>query len=114
MNNQTSNKQKHLGKKISQILSDTKEEISIMSTAKERDIDNFKKILLKDKDYNKLIGCTKKKVVVQLGLVYNDIHSNRWMYHITNKVSLFQKNYLYIYFYKNKVNQIKLRRFKLS
>jgi hypothetical protein len=30
MNNQTSNKQKHLGKKISQILKDTKEEISIM------------------------------------------------------------------------------------
>ena len=114
MNNQTSNKQKHLGKKISQILKDTKEEISIMSTAKERDLDNLKIFSLKDENYEKLIGCTKKEIIVQLGLVYNDIHSNRWMYHITNKVSLFQKNYLYIYFYKNKVIQIKLRRFKLS
>ena len=114
MNNQTSNKQKHLGKKISQILKDTQDENLITSTAKERSIDNLKEFSLKKKNYNKLIDCTKKEVINNLGLEYNDIHSNRWMYHITNKVSLFQKNYLYIYFYKNKVIQTKLRRFKLS
>ena len=114
MNNQTLNKQKNLGKKISQILKDTQEENLITSTAKERNIDNLKEFSLKKKNYNKLIDCTKKEVINNLGLEYNDIHSNRWMYHITNKVSLFQKNYLYIYFYKNKVIQTKLRRFKLS
>ena len=114
MNNQTSNKQKHLGKKISQILKDTQDENLITSTAKERSIENLKEFSLKKKNYNKLIDCTKKEVINNLGLEYNDIHSNRWMYHITNKVSLFQKNYLYIYFYKKKVIQTKLRRFKLS
>ena len=114
MNNQTLNKQKNLGKKISQILKDTQEENLITSTAKERNIDNLKEFSLKEKNYNKLIDCTKKEVINNLGLEYNDIHSNRWMYHITNKVSLFQKNYLYINFYKNKLIQTKLRRFKLS
>ena len=114
MNNQTLNKQKNLGKKISQILKETQEEISIISTVKERSINNLKTFSLKDENYNKLINCTKKEVINNLGLEYNDIHSNRWMYHITDKISLFQKNYLYIYFYKNKVIQTKLRRFKLS
>ena len=114
MNNQTSNKKKSLAKKIPQILKETEEDSSILSPTKERDLDHFKAASLKDKNYEKLIGYTKKEVIVNLGLEYNDIHSNRWMYHITNRVSLFKKNYLYIYFYKNKVIQIKLRRLKLS
>ena len=47
MNNQTLNKQKNLGKKISQILKDTQDENLITSTAKERSIDNLKEFSLK-------------------------------------------------------------------
>ena len=42
MKNQTSNKQKSLGKKIPQILKDTEEDISIESLYKERNLDNLK------------------------------------------------------------------------
>ena len=114
MNNQTSKKRKSLAKKIPQILKETEEDISISSTSKERNLEHFRAVSLKNKNYEKLIGYTKKEVIISLGLEYNDIHSNRWMYHITNKVSLFKKNYLYLFFFKNKVIEIKLRRFKLS
>ncbi|AOR27211.1 chromosome partitioning protein ParA [Formosa sp. Hel1_33_131] len=114
MKNQTSSKQKSLGKKIPQILKDTEETILLDPSVKERNLENYKTFSLKDKNFDKLIGCTKKEVIVQLGLVYNDLHSDIWMYHITDKVSLIKKNYLYIYFDKNKVNLIKLRRFKYS
>lgn len=111
---QTSNNQKKLGKKLPQILEETEEEISIMATTKERNLDTLKVFSLKDKNFDKLIGCTKNEVIVQLGLEYNDIHTDKWMYHITYRVSMFKKNYLYIFFNKNKVNQVKLRRFKFS
>ena len=114
MKNQTSNTQKFLGKKLPQILKETEEEISIISSAERRNLDPFKTFSLKDKNYDKLIGYTKKEIIAQLGQEYNDIHSDRWMYHLTNKISLIKKNYLYIYFDKNKVNFIKLRRFKFS
>ena len=114
MNNQTSKKRKSLGKKMPQILEEVEDNISIISTTKERDLSHFRAISIKDENYDKLIGYTKKEVIINLGLEYNDIHSNRWMYYLTDKVSLFKKNYLYLFFFKNKVIQIKLRRFKLS
>ena len=114
MKNQTSSKQKSLGKKIPQILKDTEETILLDPSVKERDLENYKTFSLKDKNFDKLIGCTKKEVIVQLGLVYNDLYSDIWMYHIKDKVSLIKKNFLYVYFDKNKVNLIKLRRFKFS
>ena len=114
MKNQTLTKQKSLGKKIPQILKETEETILLDPTVKERNLNNFKTFSLKDKNFDKLNGCTRKEIIEHLGLVYNDIHSDVWMYHISNKVSLIKKNYLYIYFDKNKVHHIKLRRFKLS
>ncbi len=114
MKNQTSSKQKSLGKKIPQILKDTEETILQSPNIEERNLDNFKTFSLKDKNFDKLIGYTKEEIIAQLGLVYNDLYSDIWMYHITDKVSLIKKNYLYLYFDKNKVNLIKLRRFKYS
>ena len=114
MKNQTLTKQKSLGKKMPQILKDTEERLALEQTAHERNLDDYKTFSLKDKNFEKLIGWTRNEVIDQLGLVYNDIHSDVWMYHINDKVSLFKKNYLYLYFVKNKVNQIKSRRFKFS
>ena len=114
MKNLIPTKQKSLGKKIPQILKETEETILLDPTVKERDLDNFKTFSINNKNFDKLKGCTKKEVIEHLGMVYNDIHSDVWMYHITDKVSLIKKNYLYIYFDKNKVSHIKLRRFKFS
>lgn len=114
MKNQIQTKQKSLGKKISKILKETEENILLDPTVKERNLDNFKTFSIKNKNFDKLIGCTKKEVIEHLGLLYNDIHSDVWMYHITDKVSWIKKNYIYIYFDKNKVSYIKLRRFKFS
>lgn len=97
-----------------QILKDTEERLALDQTTHERNLDDYKTFSLKDKNFEKLIGWTRNEVIDQLGLVYNDIHSDVWMYHINDKVSLFKKNYLYLYFVKNKVNQIKSRRFKFS
>ena len=114
MKNQTLIKQRSLGKKIPQIMKETEETILLDPSVKERDLDNFKSFSLKDKNFEKLIGCTKNEVVAYIGLVYNDLHSDVWMYHITDKVSLIKKNYLYVYFDKKIVSHIKLRRFKFS
>ena len=114
MKNKTSKKQKSLGKKIPQIMKETEETILLDPAVKERNLENFKTFSMKDRNFNKLIGCSKKEVIALLGLVYNDLHTDAWMYHITDKVSLIRKNYLYVYFDKNKVNLIKLRRFKFS
>ena len=65
------------------------------------------------KEYFLSIG-SKNKVISQLGLVYNDLHSDVWMYRISYKTRLFRKNFLYIYFNKNKVDHFELRRFKFS
>jgi len=74
----------------------------------------FKPFSFKDKNFKKLLGNTKDEVISQLGLVYNDLHSDVWMYRISEKISLFKKKYLYLYFDKNKVKHIQLRRFKYS
>ena len=101
-----------LGKKIPQILQDTNEEISFLDTQKERNLEHYKTFTLDHKNFKKLLGCTKKEVIALLGLVYNDIHSNIWMYRISEKTSMFRKNFLYIYFEKNTVKHIQLKRFK--
>jgi len=101
-----------LGKKIPQILQDTNEEISFLDPQKERNLEYYKPFKLDNKNFKKLIGCTKKEVIVLLGLVYNDIQSNIWMYRISEKTSMFRKNFLYIYFEKNTVKHIQLKRFK--
>ena len=55
---------------------------------------------------------TKKEVIDTIGLLYNDIHADVWMYRISYQASLFRKNYLYLYFINNRVLGIELKRFK--
>jgi chromosome partitioning protein len=114
MKKQALKKETSLGKNIPQIMKETEETILLDPCIKDRNLENFKVFSQKDKNFDKLYGCTKKEVIDTLGLVYNDIHSDLWMYRIRYKRNLFRKNYLYLYFDKNKVNLIKLRRFKLS
>ena len=114
MKNQSLDKQTSLGKKMFQIMKETEETILLDPCIEDRNLDHFKVFSLGDENFDKLYGCTKKEVIDTLGLVYNDIHSDVWMYRIRWKRNLFRKNYLYLNFDKNKVNLIKLRRFKLS
>ena len=114
MKNQALNKKTSLGKNISQIMKETEKTILLDPCIEDRNLDNFKAFSLKNKNYDSLYGCTKKEVSEMLGLVYNDIYSDLWMYRISNKTSMFKKKYLYLYFDENKVNLIKLKRFKFS
>ncbi|MBN97257.1 MAG: hypothetical protein CMC56_05040 [Flavobacteriaceae bacterium] len=69
----------------------------------------------KDKlNYEYLKGKTKEETIELLGLCYNDIHTDVWMYRISYQVSFFRKNYLYLYFAKNRIHGIELKRFRTS
>jgi len=114
MKNQPLDKRNTLGKELHQILKDTNENVAFAPTNKERNLDDYKPFSFKDKNFSKLSGSTKNEIIAQFGLVYNDLHSDMWMYRVSDKISLFKKNYLYLYFEKNKVKHIRLKRFKYS
>ena len=61
-------------------------------------------------NYQSLKLMNKKEVIDTIGLLYNDIHADVWMYRISYQASLFRKNYLY--FINNRVHGIELKRFK--
>ena len=63
-------------------------------------------------NYQSLKLMNKKEVIDTIGLLYNDIHADVWMYRISYQASLFRKNYLYLYFINNRVYGIELKRFK--
>ena len=63
-------------------------------------------------NYQSLKLMNKKEVIDTIGLLYNDIHADVWMYRISYQASLFRKNYLYLYFINNRVHGIELKRFK--
>ena len=56
----------------------------------------------------------KKEIIKSLGLVYNDIYSDTWMYRIHGRATVFRKNFPYLYFVDNHVESLELRRFKRS
>lgn len=58
---------------------------------------------------NDLVGMTKTEVMERLGLLYNDINCNVWMYHIRHRPSLLKVNYLYLIFAEKQVKQIALK-----
>ena len=69
----------------------------------------------KDKlNYEYLNGKTKEKTIELLGRCYNEIHTDEWMYRISYQASFFWKNYLYLYFAKNRIHGIELKRFRTS
>ena len=49
---------------------------------------------------------TKKEVIDTIGLLYNDIHADVWIYRISYQASLFRKNYVYLYFINNRLHGI--------
>lgn len=67
-----------------------------------------------DNKYTSLVGITKLDVKARMGLNYNDINSDVWMFRISPKFNFFDKNYLYIIFKNGKVAFHTLKRFKLN
>tara|TARA_B100001057_G_C22723771_1_gene900805 strand:+ start:862 stop:1101 length:240 start_codon:yes stop_codon:yes gene_type:complete len=63
-------------------------------------------------NYLSLKGKTKQEVINTIGLLFNDINADVWMYRISYQASLFRKNYLYLYFVNNRVHGIESKRFK--
>lgn len=68
---------------------------------------NLKNKTLQDicNNHNLILGLSKQDVKHKLGLSFNDINSNVWMYSLREIPRLFRPNYLYIIFKENKVEQ---------
>ena len=112
--NQTLMKTQFISKKLPEIINNNNEELVLSRKLKVRNLDAYKSYSINDINYDKLKGLNKKEVIRHIGLVYNDLHSDVWMYRITKKMNPLKKNYLYLYFNKNRVEQIKTKRFKFS
>jgi chromosome partitioning protein len=101
-----------LGKNIHQIMDDNNESVTLETPKRKNHLKHFEPFDIKKKNYNKLKGLTKEEVIKSLGLVYNDIHSDTWMYRVSDRATEFRKNFLYLSFVNNQVQNIELRRFK--
>jgi len=102
-----------LGKTIQQVL-ENNETIALEKSKHKKHLHHFEPFDIKKKNYNKLKGMHKKEIINSLGLVYNDIYSDIWMYRVPGRTTVFRKNYLYLYFVDNRVKTFELRRFKRS
>lgn len=71
-----------------------------------------RQLVFRRQEFHQLLGKSKQNIIDEIGLVYNDIHTNRWMYYLDDTISIFKKNFLYLYFKKNKVVYYKLKRYK--
>nr|WP_321411295.1 ParA family protein [uncultured Allomuricauda sp.] len=65
-------------------------------------------------EYDDLIGMSKHRVKEKLGLLYNDMNCDVWMYRITKELRLLKKNYLYLIFKDGKVIHYSLRRVRYN
>jgi len=65
-------------------------------------------------NYKSLIGLSKLEIKEKLGLFYNDINTNRWMYRLRNRFKITKKNYLYFYFSNDHLRHYTLKRFKIK
>ena len=106
------NTTKTLGKTIQQIMNDNKETNVVETSIRKNHLKHFEPFDVKKKNFNKLKNLTKEEVIKRLGLVYNDIHSNIWMYRDSERATVFRKNFLYLTFINNRVQSIELRRFR--
>lgn len=100
-----------LGKTIQQIL-DSNETITLEQPKRNSSLKHYEPIEKDKKEIKRLKGLSKNEVIKRLGLVYNDIHSDIWMYRLSDRTSVFRKNFLYIFFVDNRVENVELRRFK--
>ena len=98
-------------KKLPEIINDNNEDLIFTQKAKVRNLDAYRSY---STNYEKLKGLSKREVIYHMELMYNDLHSNIWMYRTTKKIKLLKKNYLYLYFDKNRVEKILTKRFKFS
>jgi chromosome partitioning protein len=112
--NQMLMKTNFMPKKLPEIINDNNEDLIFTHKAKVRNLDAYRSYSTNDKNYEKLKGLSKREVISHMGLMYNDLHSNIWMYRTTKKIKLLKKNYLYLYFDKNRVEKILTKRFKFS
>ena len=55
---------------------------------------------------------TKQELMYLMGLCYNDINSNIWMYRLKSSNRLLSYRYLYIVFVDNKVKHLHFTRYK--
>lgn len=101
-----------LGKSIQKIIKENNESIKDLETKKSKHLNHFESYQKKSKNYKKLKGLSKKEIIDIFGLTYNDIHSEVWMYRISDKTSVFRKNFLYLKFRNGCVNEVQLKRFK--
>jgi hypothetical protein len=61
----------------------------------------------------KIMGMNKKQVVDIIGLHFNDINSDFWMYHISNlTIKKSSQIYLYLIFNNNILMEVKFSRIK--
>lgn len=65
-------------------------------------------------NYNKLNGLSKLDIKEKLGLSYNDINSDRWMYRLNDTFKITKKNYIYFYFLNDQLRYYRLKRFKIT
>ena len=102
-----------LRKSIQHVL-ENNETIALEKSRHKKHLHHFEPFDIKKKNYDKIKGMHKKEIIKSLGLVYNDIHSNVWMYRVPGRATVFRKNYLYLFFVDNHVDSFELRRFKRS
>lgn len=101
-----------LGKDINEIIKENDETLKNLNHKEAKHLNHFELYSISSKNFKKLKGLSKKEVIDIFGLIYNDMYSDLWMYRISEKTSVFRKNYLYLKFEKGCVSEIQLKRFK--
>ena len=102
-----------LGKTIRHVL-ENNEIITLEKSKHKKHLHHFEPFDIKKRNFDKLKGMHKKEIIKNLGLVYNEIYSDIWMYRVPGRATVFRKNFLYLYFVDNHVESFELRRFKRS
>lgn len=102
-----------LGRDLNQILEDAKKENDLSTIFEKLPINKEKKQTnYFSKNYEKLIGLTKKDINSIFPDSLNDEYSDIWVFRIREQTSFFRKNYLYIHFANHKVEKYELTIFK--
>ncbi|NHN26262.1 ParA family protein [Flavobacterium jejuense] len=102
-----------LGRNLNQILEEAKNENDLSTIFERLPINKENKDSnYISKNYEKLIGLSKKDIKSIFSESFNDFYSDVWVFRINEKISYFKKNYLYIHFTNQKVEKYELTVFK--
>lgn len=102
-----------LGKNLNEILDDAKKESDLSTIFDKLPINKERKSAnYFSKNYEKLIGLSKKDINSIFSESYNDYYSDIWVFRLNERMSYFKKNYLYIYFTEDKVEKYELTVFR--